>query len=325
MPSPRIAVVRFSALGDVVLLWPVLCALSEAHPTHRITFFTRPRIAEHLPTHPNIEVVGLDVDQAYASPVALFLFWWGWLRSTQPVAWVDAHHHVRTWSGTWLARRMGIPVGQIQKHRGDRKSFLRREIPTLRPIQEIYAHACAQAGFPVAWPPVAPPAPRTSSDLLLLAPFAAHASKRWDVEDASKLASRWLACGGRVALMGHPNEFEAWPGPPVLLAQREEEVHLWAEAAVAVVMDSANQHLAALHGTPSVTLWMGTAPEAGFVPYHPGLTAHVRPGDLACTPCSIYGTSTCSRGDFACRKLSAQDIADAIRRVARTDLDLSAL
>ena len=67
MPSPRIAVVRFSALGDVVLLWPVLCALSEAHPTHRITFFTRPRIAEHLPTHPNIEVVGLDVDQAYAS------------------------------------------------------------------------------------------------------------------------------------------------------------------------------------------------------------------------------------------------------------------
>lgn len=73
MPSPRIAVVRFSALGDVVLLWPVLCALSEAHPTHRITFFTRPRIAEHLPTHPNIEVVGLDVDQAYASPVALFI------------------------------------------------------------------------------------------------------------------------------------------------------------------------------------------------------------------------------------------------------------
>ena len=146
---------------------------------------------------------------------------------------------------------------------------------------------------------------------------------------ASALARLWRAGSSRWE--GHPQwdisrkSTNGRVQPSAFGATRGGSPRSGPRAAVAVVTDSANQHLAALHGTPSVTLWMGTAPEAGFVPYHPGLTAHVRPGDLACTPCSIYGTSTCSRGDFACRKLSTQDIADAIRRVARTDLDLSAL
>ena len=325
MAEKRIAVVRFSALGDVALLWPVLCQVAQSYPDYKITFFTRPAFLDHLPDHPGIEKVGLDVDHAYASPVSLFLFWWGWLRSTYPEAWVDAHAHLRTRSGTWLAARFSARVGKLEKHRALRKAFLEKKVQQLPLVQESYANAFAQAGFPIEWPIALPNASRPLSSTLLLAPFAAHESKRIPLETAYALAAWWQGLGGAVVLMGHCSEIDGWNGPNVLFARPDQEASLWAEAAVAVVMDSANQHLASLLGTPSVTVWMGTAPEAGFVPIHSGEQEHVQPTGLACFPCSIYGTSKCSRGDFACQQIPLDQIQKAIVKVARTDLPLHAL
>lgn len=325
MAEKRIAVVRFSALGDVALLWPVLRQVAESYPDYKITFFTRPAFLRHLPDHPGIEKVGLDVDTSYASPVSLFLFWWGWLRGTYPEAWVDAHAHVRTQTGTWLAARFGARVGKLEKHRALRKAFLAKKVEQLPAMQENYADAFAQAGFPIVWPVALPSTSRPSSDILLIAPFAAHESKRWPLESAYALVVWWQELGGKAILMGHFSEIDQWNGPDIEFARPDQEASLWEKAAVAVVTDSANQHLAALHGTPSVTLWMGTAPEAGFVPAHSGGQEHVQPSGISCSPCSIYGTSRCSRGDFACRQLPLNQIQKAIAKVARTDLPLHAL
>ncbi|NQW25924.1 MAG: glycosyltransferase family 9 protein [Cryomorphaceae bacterium] len=323
MQNQRIAVVRFSALGDVLLLWPVIEAVANAYPSVRLTFFTRPRFLVHLPEHPQIEKVGLDVDKTYGNPFSLQLFWWGWLRSSYPVAWVDAHSHMRTRMGTWLAARFGAQIGRLQKHRGARKAYLRRERSSLPPVQSCYAEAFAEAGFPISWPVSRQVAPRNMSTNLLLAPFAAHASKRWNLEDAYTLATWWKGCGGTVTLMGQEEEVATWQGPEVLYSSPAQEAQIWPSAAVAVVMDSANQHLAALYQTPCVTLWMGTSPEAGFVPYNSSPAQHLVPHGLTCAPCSIYGTSTCSRGDFACRDHSIEAIKKAIQQVAQTGLVLS--
>ncbi|NDH90507.1 MAG: hypothetical protein EBZ22_06445, partial [Flavobacteriia bacterium] len=84
MQEKRIAVARFSALGDVLLLWPVLEAVAAAYPGYKLTLFTRPAFLPHLPEHPGIQKVGLDIDVSHAGLGAQFFFWWGWFRSTYP-------------------------------------------------------------------------------------------------------------------------------------------------------------------------------------------------------------------------------------------------
>ncbi|NDD50884.1 MAG: hypothetical protein EBZ34_05600 [Flavobacteriia bacterium] len=74
MQEKRIAVARFSALGDVLLLWPVLEAVAAAYPGYKLTLFTRPAFLPHLPEHPGIQKVGLDIDGSHAGLGAQFFF-----------------------------------------------------------------------------------------------------------------------------------------------------------------------------------------------------------------------------------------------------------
>ncbi|MDG1252426.1 MAG: glycosyltransferase family 9 protein [Schleiferiaceae bacterium] len=316
MKLSKMAVVRFSALGDVLLLWPVMTAVAEANPTLRITFFTRSGYLPHLPSHPTIDVIGLDLEESYRNPIALNLFFYGWIRTHSPIAWVDAHAHLRTRLGTSLAAMLGTKIGRLDKHRSARKAFLNRKCKALPSIQSLYAEAFAQAGFPILWPGHLEWEQRAPSEVMILAPFSAQASKSMPLIDAAALAQRWMDHGGRVVLMASKAEAQQWQGPVVETPALEEELVYWKSAAVAVVTDSANQHLAALHGTPSVTLWMGTSPQAGFAPRQLSLHRDLVPTNLACFPCSIYGKSSCSRSDFACKNHSPDSVWEAIQEVA---------
>ena len=316
MKMTKLAVVRFSALGDVLLLWPVMCRVAQEYPEMRITFFTRNTFEGHLPAHPSIQVVGLDIAGVYRNPMALNLFFYGWIRSHNPVAWVDAHAHLRSRIGTLIAGLLGARIGRLNKHREERRAFLRKRLGSLRPVQTLYAEAFEQAGLPVTWPNSEPLDERRPSRVMILAPFSAQKSKSMRLTLAESIAQRWIQQGGQVVLMASVAEALQWGGPEVIQPAIEEELGFWQTAAVALVTDSANQHLAALHGTPSVTLWMGTSPQAGFAPHQHSLHRDLMPSQLACFPCSIYGKPTCIRTDFACKNHSEEEIWQAIQEVA---------
>ncbi len=85
---------------------------------------------------------------------------------------------------------------------------------------------------------------------------------------------------------------------------------------VAMVCDSANQHLAAIHRLPMVSLWMGTSPLAGFLPFSHGKRMSLSlPEPLPCQPCSIFGSESCHVGGFPCRQLSASVVFRALQAV----------
>lgn len=319
MQEKRIAVARFSALGDVLLLWPVLEAVASAYPGYKLTLFTRPAFLPHLPEHSGIQKVGLDIDGSHARLGAQFFFWWGWFRSTYPEVWVDAHAHIRTALPTWMARRFGARVSRLNKRRSERAAFLRGDRSAMPSVQSEYVSAFEAVGFPVIWPPQdALEVPASSSSALILAPFSAQATKVLPLAIAAEVANRWTATGGDVYLLGSPAECATWSGPPVKTVPQSLELALWGSAAAALVTDSANQHLAALHGTPSVTVWSGTSPRAGFAPHQRAPHVDVEPSGLDCYPCSIFGQKTCARGDFACQSHSVDKIWAALQAVART-------
>lgn len=81
-----------------------------------------------------------------------------------------------------------------------------------------------------------------------------------------------------------------------------QEIALMAHLDLMVCVDSSNMHLAALAGTPLLSIWGGTHPDVGFGPFAQGAESIIQISReaLPCRPCSIYGKETCYRGDFAC-------------------------
>jgi ADP-heptose:LPS heptosyltransferase len=78
-----------------------------------------------------------------------------------------------------------------------------------------------------------------------------------------------------------------------------EELEIMGEMQAMVTMDSANMHLASLVNVPVISLWGPTHPYAGFYGFQQDPLNAVQV-NLGCRPCSVFGNTSCWRGDHAC-------------------------
>jgi ADP-heptose:LPS heptosyltransferase len=147
-----------------------------------------------------------------------------------------------------------------------------------------------------------------------IAPFAAHKTKIWPIENYFRLVESSLANSNSKFFMfgGGDNEItffkkliDRFPNNCIVVAGElsiGEELALIKRLDKMLCVDSSNMHLAALVGTPTVSLWGGTHPSTGFGPF--GNVNHniiqIGTDKLPCRPCSVYGKNSCWRGDFAC-------------------------
>ena len=92
------------------------------------------------------------------------------------------------------------------------------------------------------------------------------------------------------------------------------EIDLIANLDCVVTMDSLVMHLAALVGTPCVSLWGATHPGLGFLGYG-APEEGVLQADLPCRPCSVFGARPCRLGDYRC--LTALTPERVVERVER--------
>ena len=74
MQPVKILVLRFSAMGDVALMVPVIRSLTAAHADVEVTVVTRPRFARALPAYgnrPDAEAMARNISRCGASPYSL--------------------------------------------------------------------------------------------------------------------------------------------------------------------------------------------------------------------------------------------------------------
>ena len=91
-----------------------------------------------------------------------------------------------------------------------------------------------------------------------------------------------------------------------------EEIALIDKLDLMICVDSSNMHLAALAGTPVVSIWGGTHPDVGFAPWSDDAQIiQVARGELPCRPCSVYGRETCYVGGFPCLTRITPDVVAA--------------
>jgi ADP-heptose:LPS heptosyltransferase len=96
-----------------------------------------------------------------------------------------------------------------------------------------------------------------------------------------------------------------------------QEIALMQHLDLMLCTDSSNMHLAALSGAPLLSIWGGTHPDVGFGPFGRGKESilQIDRTELPCRPCSVFGTETCYRGDFACmNKIEVDAVVNRIEK-----------
>src|SRR5690606_33789984 len=126
MPPKNILVIRFSAMGDVMLLVPVLKSLTHAYPEVTITVVTRPRFMAFFAGIPGVKVFGADVDKSYRGLSGIYVLAREILRLGEFELVFDLHDHMRTMILRSFLRMSGKRVLVFKKGRGEKKEFVRK-------------------------------------------------------------------------------------------------------------------------------------------------------------------------------------------------------
>jgi ADP-heptose:LPS heptosyltransferase len=222
----------------------------------------------------------------------------------------------------------------FDKGRREKKSITRKENKShVRLIHTVerYRLAFEKAGFPfdIIPPPyfaVKDSAKTETTEWLVksdvernskwigIAPFARHTSKIWPLNYYGEVISRlierfpvkfFLFGGGEAEIDFFTSLKQKFPAHVVVVAGQlklKPELALMEMLDVMLCVDSSNMHLAALAGTPIISIWGGTHTDVGFGPFGRGEDSIIQISreELPCRPCSVYGREKCLREDFAC-------------------------
>jgi ADP-heptose:LPS heptosyltransferase len=345
----KILVIRLSAMGDVMLLVPVLRSLVAAHANVEVTVLTRPKFTSFFAGIERVSTFSADVDKAYTGLFGIRRLVADIQKATNFDVVIDVHDHIRTVLIRSLFKLAGKKVIVFNKGRKEKKAFVRKDNKITKPLPhtvERYKVAFQKAGFefPLISGPHLMPSQEAKDQLegwfakegltknekwIGIAPFSMHTSKIWPVANYPKLIDsvikkfpvKFFFFGGGAAEVKYFEEVkQLFPQHCVVVAgqlKMPQEIALMQHLDLMLCTDSSNMHLAALSGAPLLSIWGGTHPDVGFGPFGRGKESmlQIDRTELPCRPCSVFGTETCHRGDFACmNKIGVDDLVNRIEK-----------
>ena len=315
-PPGTVLVLRFSAVGDVVLTAPALDALRAAWPSTRIVVAVKERLAHLLRHNPSVdEVVGLHRGEgAFAFARRL--------RATRPGVILDLHNKIRSKILRWQLREVPAVVWHKRDFRDTLpvKLALRPYRASMRLSDRYHAAVEELVGRELARGKLRyflGPSDRDAADsvlrehginpeqpLLGISPGANWETKRWPADRFAALARRALGAGLKVAVQG--NESEAALGK-LIAREAPGAVDLCGKldlpalggfisrCSAFVANDSGPMHMARALGVPTLAIFGSTDPAMFDFSGHAVLFAGVE-----CAPCSFFGRARCPHGHFRC-------------------------
>lgn len=341
---------RFSALGDVAMTIPVVYSVCRSYPGVRFVMVTRPSMTAMFVNAPaNLVLVGADVKTAYEGVRGIRRLCGELVATYRPDVFIDLHNVLRTKLMSVFLRMSGISTARIFKPRAKRRALTRRHNKVMLPLvsqRARYREAFFKAGFamtekfdglysgaatadPALFAAITAPKP-AGERWVGIAPFAAHAGKVYPVELMEKVVAmlQARADGGhplRVFLFGggadEQRQLEEWaaryPAVTSLAGKRygfAAELALINHLDVMLTMDSANMHMAAIAGAPTISMWGATHPYCGFKGWRQNDDNTIQL-PLSCRPCSVFGDKACLRGDLLC--LSAIKPESVIEKILK--------
>jgi heptosyltransferase-2 len=308
----NVLVVRFSSLGDCVLLCPLLAHLKRAG-AREVAVLTKRGYAALFACAEGVDrVVAID---SRATPFDLARIARGFRDGSDRVV-IDAHANFCSRVVSAVAGGARARFRKFYRERAGLIVFKRPvELPTML---EQYAALSERAGFGpaslapggVRIPPEAGAFARArvgrEDPAVAVAPGSRWRAKRWG--GFAALCDGLVSAGHRVVLVGDARD-RAYTAPIAAAlgdrcidaagsASLTETAALIARCAVFVGNDSGLMHLAEAVGVPVVALFGPTVHEFGYAPSLPMSRTIER--RLACRPCSRNGATPCPKRSYEC-------------------------
>jgi ADP-heptose:LPS heptosyltransferase len=320
----KILVIRFSSIGDIVLISPVLRCLGKQLPDAEIHVLTRKPNRNLFLRNPYVKKV-FFYDQKLEEVVDD-------LQSEQYDHIVDLHKNFRSFN---IRRKLGKPVTSFPKLNIQKYllvQFKIRKMPDIH-IVDRYFEAVKILGvvndqkgldyFP------------TSENLSFPADFSflkgyyaiviggKHATK---ILPDEKVVDICMLLNLPVVLLGGKedaergsfifNELKTNVYNACGRSSLDESAHFLQNAAAVLTNDTGLMHIAAALHKPIVSVWGNTVPELGMYPYLPDENEKsiiIENREVSCRPCSKIGFEKCPKDHFNCMKsLSDNEIANSL-------------
>jgi heptosyltransferase-2 len=326
----NILVIRYSALGDVVLATSVLEPLRARFPAARIEWVTDGLYASLLEGLPEIAQVHRLTREGPDAALSLAAR----LRGRFDVV-IDLQNKLRSAA----VARAAAPLRTAFRRRTALRALMAvfgSDPPLVRAhATQLYAEALAPLGVAGPGPvkvSLSPQARALAADALegveapsvAIAPGARWATKRWPAERFAAVADALDAQGVRVVLCGGPGDRDAFAAFRAATRARvaadlsflplDALAAAIARVDLLIACDSGPVHLATAVGTPVLALF-GPTSTMRWGPPPPGRALSL---DLACAPCSNHGGDYCPEGHHRCLgDLAPQAVLASARELLR--------
>jgi len=325
----KLLVIRFSALGDVAMVVPVLRALAAEYPDWDITMLSKKNNASLFVNMPkNVHFYGADLRGKHSGLAGLNRLLHD-LHYREFDAVADMHNVLRSLYLRWRCLWRGKRVAHIHKDHFQKWLLIRHFYQNKHPLQSTvsrYRTVLEELGFDfhMKTKSRAPHPSLFPKHNIGIAPFAAHRGKIYPLERMEQvveiLGEKMAERGEKVYLFGAGDKEKAilnkWQkkhkGVESLAGKysMDEEMQVMADLRLMITMDSANMHLASLVNTRVLSIWGATHPWAGFLGYGQSENDCIQQS-IPCRPCSIYGNRRCKFGNYMCMDIPVKTIVNA--------------
>lgn len=335
MSGKTYIIIRLSALGDVAMTLPALYSAADDHPGDQFVLVTQ-YFMSRLVIDPPLNLTTLPFLQDHDGTSLGTISFTKKLHHLYPDAVVvDLNNTLRTKSIGLALKAMGHKLFSLSVPKRERRRLLAARKEAIVPpelylprMTDLYVLTLKKADINMLSKGRLVIG-RTSCPTRVSIGIAPHAQYKGKmileeqiIELIDGLAERFpdsdLILYGAAGTEARKNRKLVQLRPDTVrltsaqgLAEEVEEI---AQLDCMVSMDSANQHIAAMVGTPVISIWGATHPAAGYIPFRTPL-ANCIGVDIECRPCSILGNKSCHRGDYAClHHLSVPTIIEAIAK-----------
>lgn len=326
-------VIRLTSIGSVAMAAPIIISLSERYPEHDFVVVSNKDLSAAFYGYDNILFHQVE-RQAFRPGHITRLF--KELRSSYNIDMVvDLQNSFRTRLLRNLFRFNKAKVYTIEKGYWDKRLMALRGAKhttyTIKNEFERYADTFQKAGLVAGDEFTSIPINQPATDALCerfgektgrwigIAPFAKSKSNilpfRVTKEIITKLSATpdtrvFLFGGGRIECEMLRQWSSLYQNVECVAGQipLEQELELMRQLDLMLCQDSANQHLCALVGLKTISIWCGTHPNMGYAAWKQDPKSRIQIENLACRPCSIHGTNFCRFGNYACQRITADQI-----------------
>lgn len=316
----KVLVIRFNAIGDIVLTTPTVQALAESN--YEVHYLVKSVFAELLESNPHITKVWKLADnlEALISDI----------RKESYDFVIDLHNNFRSKK---VSKALKSKVYRFRKERaadwmmtrfGFRKA--QKDHVVLRFLKVIEPMGITNSSLKPSFyfPEDIKVIKELPSSFLVIAVGAAWKTKQIPTDKIVSIISD--SAWKQIVLIGGPQDGEAAKlivrsveRPVVNLTGKlsiSESARVVEQASVILSGDTGMMHIAAALGTPVVAVYGSTHPLLGYLPYTDEENyVIIENKELNCRPCTKQGKTACPKGHFKC--MLDLDYSDLVEKIDR--------